>query len=181
MISPWFAQDEPAEEESDAAPRGARAPQPFGAIESSGGLPVGTHPHTAALWIVGAHGGAGESSIASLHEAFSPAHHAWPRSGQALLVCRSSATGLRAAQQAAIQWASGTVSASLVGLVIVAAAPGRTPKPLRELEVLVSGGVPRTWRLDWIEGWRLGADPSPGDTRQVRLLTEQLTALTTDL
>jgi hypothetical protein len=175
MTSPWFEETGPPEEEAQVAHHGAQVPQP-GSIEPSGGLPLGTHHYAAGLWIVGAHGGAGETSIAALSDAFAPAHHAWPRAGAALLVCRSTAGGLRAAQQAAIQWASGALSVDLVGLVIVAAAPGRLPKQLRELEALVGGGVPRTWHLDWIEAWRLGEDPSPTATRQVRSLTDQLSA-----
>jgi hypothetical protein len=69
--NPWFEENGPPEEEAEVAHHGAQVPQP-GAIESSGGLPLGTHHHSAGLWIVGAHGGAGETTIAALSDAFAP-------------------------------------------------------------------------------------------------------------
>jgi hypothetical protein len=49
----------------------------------------------------------------------------------------------------------------LLGLVAVADAPGRLPRPLRDLLRLVSGGVPRMWEMPWVESWRLGDPPTP--------------------
>jgi len=51
----------------------------------------------------------------------------------------------------------------LLGLVVVADAPGRLPKPLRDLTDLVTGGAPRAWRVGWQEKWRQGNPPDLQD------------------
>ena len=90
-----------------------------------------------------------------------------------------SADGSRAAQAAATQWAAGLVpGVDVLGLVIVADAPGRLPRPLRDFAHLVGGGVPRTWNVPWIELWRLGEPPALSDApREVRRLVDELHAL----
>ena len=52
---------------------------------------------------------------------------------------------------------------SLHGLVLIADAPGKLPKPLKDFAQVVSGAVPRVWHLPWVEAWRLG-EPVSGDT-----------------
>jgi hypothetical protein len=118
---------------------------------------------TVSLWWLGVHGGAGETTLAQLLEGSWETGHAWPQAGRqatelprVVLVARTNARGLRAAQRAAIEWASGSVAVQLHGLVLVADAPGRLPKPLRDFAHVVAGGVPRVWRLPWVEAWRLG-------------------------
>lgn len=147
-------------------------------------LPVISHNRTASLWLVGAHGGAGESSLAALVPDWAPADHGWPRTRngtpvRVVVTARSSAAGLQAAQHAARHWASGEVPhVELLGLVVVADAPGKLPRPLRELQQLVAGGFPRTWNVPWIESWRLGATPDlTASPREVRRLVDELTTL----
>lgn len=118
---------------------------------------------TIRLWWVGVHGGAGETTLAQMLEGSWETGHAWPQILDAdpelprvALVARTNARGLRAAQLAAIEWASGTVSVQLHGLVLIADAPGRLPKPLRDFAQIVAGGVPHVWRVPWVEAWRLG-------------------------
>ncbi|MDN5762642.1 MAG: hypothetical protein L0H41_10045 [Microlunatus sp.] len=99
-----------------------------------------------------------------------------------VIVARTSARGLLAAKAAAKQWASGLVQdVELLGLVLVADAPGRLPKPLRDLMKVVSGGYPRTWHVPWVESWRLGddllLDAAPRDVR--RLVDDLRTLLRT--
>ena len=172
--NPWL--DSPRRSAEPPSPADALAVQPPVAVPVTGPqqpqrdvpvphvqLPVSDRSKTPALWVVGAHGGAGETSLAALDPAWAAADHAWPRSPgrpSVVLACRSSAAGLLAAQAAATQWAAGLVpDVELLGLVIVADAPGRLPRPLRDLAQLVSGGVPRTWSIPWIESWRLGDAP----------------------
>ncbi|WP_415631728.1 DUF6668 family protein [Propionibacterium sp.] len=131
---------------------------------------------------MGVHGGAGESSIAALDETWRATGHMWPAQGTVtvpvLLVTRSSARGLLAAQAAARQWASGGVpGVDLMGLVIVADAPGRQPRALRDLARVVSGGVPRVWRVPWIEAWRLGEPPTVSHGHQLAGLARDLRTL----
>ncbi|WP_062436419.1 hypothetical protein [Herbidospora daliensis] len=77
-----------------------------------------------------------------------------------VLVARTHASGLRAAQAAARQWSAAAVpeGVTVLGLVAVADAPGRLPRPLRELLPLVGDGLPQVWELPWVEPLRHG-DP----------------------
>lgn len=142
-------------------------------------LPMRRHGAPARLWMVGVHGGAGESTLAALIPGSQAAGHAWPHlqansyvATRVVLVARSNATGLEAARKAATHWASGALTdITLLGLVIVADAPGRLPKPLRHLADHVAGASPRTWRMPWVEAWRLGepitADVAPAEVRRL--------------
>lgn len=141
-------------------------------------------PQRADLWWLGVHGGAGESSLAALVPEWRAADHGWPRPpgsapARVVLTARSNMRGLRAAQTAATQWASGIVPhVEVLGLVIVSDAPGRLPRPLREFAQLVSGGLPRTWTVPWIDSWRLGETPTlPDSPRAVRRLVDELHAI----
>lgn len=98
-----------------------------------------------------------------------------------MVVARTHVHGLAAAKAVAKQWASGLVpDVELIGLVLVADAPGRLPKPLRDLARLISGGYPRTWFLSWTEAWRLGAPPDLAtSSRDVRSLVNDISLLTT--
>jgi hypothetical protein len=114
-------------------------------------------------WLVGVHGGAGETTLEQLlNGAGRASSHAWPVTpseappARVLLAARTHASGLRAAQRAATEWAAEVVRVDLVGLVLIADAPGRLPRPLKEFAELVAGGVPRVWRLPWVPAWREG-------------------------
>jgi hypothetical protein len=66
-----------------------------------------------------------------------------------------------------------------MGLVLVADAPGRLPKPLAELKHLVSGGYSKVWEVPWVEAWRLGNPPDDANTpKNVRRLVNDLRLLT---
>lgn len=147
-------------------------------------LPTLSQPRRADLWLLGAHGGAGESSLATLVPSWSAAGHGWPHPpgadpSRVLLVARSNMNGIQAAQFAARQWAAGLVPhAQVIGLVVVADAPGRLPRPLREFAQIVAGGFPRSWAVPWIEAWRLGEPPDLSTApREVRRLVDDLSAL----
>lgn len=197
-INPWLPRTS-AETVVPAAPvaprpetRGPRTDRPQLGVpvpDQVDQLPIHHQPSTAPLWWLGVHGGAGESTLARLLPGARPANHAWPRPPattyvptRVVLVTRSHASGLHAAQKAATHWASGALGdVHLLGLVIVADAPGRLPRPLRDLAALVAGGVPRTWHLPWIEDWRLGHDVTlQTSPREVRGLITDLTALIPD-
>lgn len=115
------------------------------------------------LWIVGAHGGAGASTWAHLLGA-GDAGTAWPRhvnpsrSLDIVVCCRSTAAGLRAAQDVAIEWASGALPGQLVGLVVGADAPGRLPRELREQLQITSGAFPRYTFVPWQAQWRFARE-----------------------
>jgi hypothetical protein len=98
------------------------------------------------------------------------ANHRWPIPPPpiptpVILVARTHGSGLRAAQRAATEWASGVVQGvAVLGLVLIADAPGRLPRVLDDFADIVGGGVPRVWDIPWIEEWRRGEAPTPDNT-----------------
>ncbi|NDU77910.1 hypothetical protein GWI34_35660, partial [Actinomadura sp. DSM 109109] len=118
------------------------------------------------VWLSSCHGGAGASTLDALIPNSVSAGRYWPMPappGQShvLLVARSHAAGLCAAQAAVAQWAAGVLpGVQLLGLAVVADAPGKRPKPLADLLRLIAGGLPQVWDLPWVEAFRLGDPPA---------------------
>jgi hypothetical protein len=79
-----------------------------------------------------------------------------------LVVCRSSETGLIAAQQLAANELAGTPTWTCLGLVVVAAGPSHVTKPVAELAALITGGYPAWWPIPWMESWRTVSSPAAG-------------------
>jgi hypothetical protein len=135
-----------------------------------------------AWWWLGVHGGAGVSTLEEAVPGGRDAGRTWPSSEvpqPVVLVARSSARGLKAVQNAAQQWASQLVTGvDLLGLVVAADAPGRRPKPLRDLLSLVSGTVPRVWEIPWVEQWRLGEPTAAHLPKECTPLARDLARLT---
>lgn len=115
------------------------------------------------LWMVGAHGGAGASTWAQLLEV-GDAGTAWPqhvnpsRALSIVVCCRSTAAGLRAAQDVGIEWASGALPGQLVGLIVGADAPGRLPRELRDQLQITSGAFPHCIFVPWQAQWRFAKE-----------------------
>ena len=190
-LNPWLSR--PTTPPPTQAAPVASVPDAFGPVAPQRGipapdrvdqLPIHDRGTTAALWWVGAHGGSGESTLAALMPGSQAAGHAWPRTpsqtpARTVLVARGDARGLRAAQDAMRQWAAGLVpSVEVLGLVVMADAPGRVPRSLRDLLQVVSGGVPRTWTVPWVEAWRVGEPPALASSpREVQRLVDELTEL----
>lgn len=124
----------------------------------------------------GVHGGAGESAVTRLIDGSRSTQHAWPAFEDAgmpprvLLVCRSNRDGLESARRALIEWTSPQPPVvELLGLAVLADAPGKLPKELRDLETIVGGGAPRLWHLPWVDAWRTGdvaPEQLPRETRK---------------
>lgn len=146
-------------------------------------LPVHDRGATAGLWWVGAHGGSGsrrwQLSCQGRRRRATPGRAPSQTPARTVLVARGDARGLRAAQDAMRQWAAGLVpSVEVLGLVVMADAPGRVPRSLRDLLQVVSGGVPRTWSVPWVEAWRVGEPPALSSSpREVQRLVDELTAI----
>lgn len=161
------------------APCPATGPElPLPMLTADPALPIGPVDQAAALWVVGAHGGAGESTLAGLSPGWAAAEHRWPDAPSpawCVLTARTSLAGLLAAQAALRQWAAGDTPVHLAGLVLLADAPGTLPRPLRELGALIAGGAPRCWSIPWIERWRHG---ELHITRDLARLIRDLTAVT---
>lgn len=189
-LNPWItspATDTPEAETTDAyTPQAAVISAPLkGMVEPDAAdrLAGRTMTGSAALWIIGAHGGAGESRIADLLGARAT-DHCWPAlqdgtEPRVLLVSRADMRGLTAARSALTQWVSGaTPEVDLLGLAILADAPGKTPKALRDFAAIVGGGAPRLWTLPWVEAWRLGDTTAPPSREYQRFITDIATLAT---
>lgn len=126
------------------------------------------------LWMVGAHGGAGASTWAQILEV-GDAGAAWPkhvnpsRSLTIVVCCRSTVAGLRAAQDVAIEWASGALPGQLVGLVVGADAPGRLPRELRDQLQITSGAFPHCTFVPWQAQWRFAQENDANADRSRRI------------
>lgn len=115
------------------------------------------------LWVVGAHGGAGTSTWAHILSA-GDAGASWPqhinptRALSIVVCCRSTAAGLRAAQDVGIEWAAGGLPGQFVGLVVGADAPGRLPRELRDQLQISSGAFPHSIFVPWQAQWRFARE-----------------------
>jgi hypothetical protein len=140
---------------------------------------------TVSWWALGAHGGAGVSTLARTLPGGADALRRWPAVQGAtggvhvLLVARTDLRGLDAAQAALQEWASGDAprSTEIAGLALLADAPGRLPRALRDRIRIMSGAVGRIWEIPWIEEWREGAAPKR-PVRELQQLTEAVRELT---
>ncbi|MFG2514739.1 hypothetical protein [Streptomyces sp. NPDC048584] len=113
---------------------------------------------------VKAHGGAGASSLAETLGGVDVGAR-WPEPAQGeprriMLVGRTSARGLRAVSRAlgALKDGKAPPGIDLLGVVLVADAPGRLPLGLlRRIRVVRS--VTHVHRVPWIPAWRTGGQP----------------------
>ena len=126
----------------------------------------------------GAHGGAGVTTLARALgglEATRQSAGSLPR----IVVARTHATGLEAAQRLAAELDAAEVAgaAPVLGLVLVPDAPGRLPPALQDLAHVVVGGYPRWWALRWSAELRFGGYRKGALPRRVRRLGEDLHAL----
>lgn len=182
--NPWLVNQPEAEEKVVAPPEVGGEPDARGARHPQAGLPVVDAvdrlprcvPDRPGPWVIGAHGGAGESTLASWL-GWSAAGHAWPvlevgDRQRGVIVARTSARGLEAARHAVTDWASGAVDFDLVGLVLMGDAPGKLPDTLRAQVRQLSGAAPVTWVVKYLPSLRTAATPDPtapaGATRSLR-------------
>jgi hypothetical protein len=124
---------------------------------------------TATLWLVGASGGVGTTTLAGMCSENvvdeSDQRPTW--AGRALLVCSTSGSSLEAAQQLARKSASGQLAYELVGLVIVHDRPkNRLTKPTLDFARGVARMFPVAMTVPYEASWReVGATPQASGTR----------------
>lgn len=108
---------------------------------------------------VGAHGGAGTSTLATVYDGHDCGRD-WPGPDDprsVLLVARTHAAGLRAVERALEGFRQGEAppGLDLDAVVLVADAPGRLPRPLdRDIRAIEESVDVR--RVPWVPAWRLG-------------------------
>ncbi len=182
-VNPWVTGGPTSEEAQQVAPaatpltrrdvlRGPSAPQPTAVPvpDRADRLPTRQVYGGASMWWVGAHGGAGESTLAALALGSQSAGHAWPMPAdrgtlsRAAVVARTNYAGLMAAQRVAREWASGSTSGmvELTGLVLVADAPVAGPRSSASSS---STSRVATRGCGRCRGWRRGGSVSPTPPR----------------
>lgn len=123
-------------------------------------------PHEASppplLWLLGAHGGAGVSTLERVLAPAADCRRQWPavlggESPYVLVVTRETLDGLGRAHDLLRQWHTGGAGkrAHLLGLVTCAHQPGKMPAPIKRYLRVVEMLAPTRWRLDWQEDWPL--------------------------
>ncbi|WP_157940121.1 DUF6668 family protein [Arthrobacter ruber] len=124
---------------------------------------------SATLWLVGASGGVGTSTLAGLcsENVVDESERRPTYAGRALLVCSTSASSLEAAQQLARKSASGQLPYELVGLVIVHDRPkNRLTKPTLDFARGVARMFPVAMTAPYEPSWReVDVTPQASGTR----------------
>ncbi|KUL80461.1 MULTISPECIES: DUF6668 family protein [unclassified Streptomyces] len=121
-------------------------------------------------WI-GLHGGAGVTTLATVYGGRDCGRD-WPGPDDprsVLLVARTHASGLAAVPGALDLFRRGATppGLDLEGVVLVADAPGRLPRPLAE-RIRVIESVIDVYRVPWMPDWRLGVPGGPHGARPPR-------------
>lgn len=178
--NPWIPHSADASTVDEAvdstSATGPASPQPgVTAPQPANRLGIYEPAELAPVYVIGTHGGSGESTLAEFLGG-TPTGHRWPTTTPpppVLLVARTHAQGLRSAQMAARSWASGqSPPVRLIGLVLVADAPGKLPRELTDLASIVSGGVPHAWRFPWQEHLRFEQSQPNHNKSAQKVLTE---------
>lgn len=118
------------------------------------------------VWLLGAHGGAGVSTLCRWIGPAGDAHRRWPgghgdQSPFVVLVAEESVTALSRAHLLVRQYASGGSgpSAHLLGVITVSRVPGRRPQQVRQRRDLlagllaqISGGEGSMWSIPFVAG-----------------------------
>ncbi|MEU7222337.1 hypothetical protein [Streptomyces chrestomyceticus] len=132
-----------------------------------GALPMPPAPGVI-WWALGVHGGAGVSTLLRTVGGGGDALRRWPDihgavSGiHVVLVARADAHGLACAQAALQEWHAGMAppSTDIVGLVLMADAPTKAPRSVRDRIRVLTGAVEASWEVPWVEEWREGGRPA---------------------
>lgn len=113
------------------------------------------------VWLLGVHGGAGASTLAHVLAPAADSGRRWPgvfdrESPFVVLVARETIAGLTHAHDLLRQHHSGFAGPSRVlGLITVAARPGRMAPEIRRYRDVVASLAGRVWQVPWYEEWTL--------------------------
>jgi hypothetical protein len=140
-----------------------------------------------AVWWLGCERKVGETTLEELFAGSCAADHQWPLMpagcgpARVVLVARSTAAGVIAAQRALRDFASGQLPVSLLGLVVVADSPRPVPRQLRDRVELMAAALPgeQVWWLPWVKAWAAGEPPTRSNApHEAGLLLAELQRLT---
>lgn len=133
-------------------------------LPENAGLKVASSPlapsreRSPLVWLVGAHGGAGTSTLARVLGPFGDAGQTWPAEDEqrwCVVVARSTRSGVEAAHDTVLQARAGQVGHCCVwGVILVEDAPGKTPKSIEQRISVLEKIVPTIWRVPYIGEWR---------------------------
>ncbi|TCJ95078.1 hypothetical protein [Nocardia alba] len=131
------------------------------------------------VWLLGVHGGAGATTLAHVLAPAADARGRWPgvfdrESPFVVLVARETISGLTRAHDLLRQHHAGLAGPALVlGLITVAARPGRMAPEIRRYREVVGSLAGHVWQVPWFEEWTLVESDvlpvwSPGDEAAVK-------------
>ncbi|MEU6559256.1 hypothetical protein [Nocardia nova] len=147
------ADDTPVDDRFDPATITGPDPEHRAPVRNSA-LPVtGVYPPLFA--VLGAHGGAGASTLARWWAHAADTGLAWPGSAattqRVVVVARDCLPGLVAAADRLREWHAGLVpdGVTVVGLVVIAPRPGRVPAAVRRYRATISGLAAAVWSIAW--------------------------------
>lgn len=131
------------------------------------------------VWLLGVHGGSGATTLAHVLAPAADAKGRWPgvfdrESPYVVLVARETISGLTRAHDLLRQHHANLAGPSLMlGLITVAARPGRVPPEIRRYRDVVGSLAGRVWQVPWFEEWTLVESEalpvwSPGDSVSVK-------------
>ena len=135
-------------------------------------------------WLVGVHGGAGATTLATILAPVKDAGGVIPAvddPNTCVLVASSHKSGLRKLHDSVLQFAAGAGgTAELLGVIIVDHSPGKLPKTLAADIERITEATPshNVWRVPYIPAWREARNTelplwSPGDDSDATLTRKQ--------
>ncbi|GAB0102885.1 hypothetical protein JMUB6875_18560 [Nocardia sp. JMUB6875] len=146
------------------------------------------------VWLLGVHGGAGATTLSHVLAPAADSYRRWPgvferESPFVVLVARETIPGLTRAHDLLRQHHAGLAGPSeVLGLITVAARPGRIPAEIRRYRDVVGSLAGQVWQLPWHEEWTLVESDqlpvwSPGDPlpQQRKRKSDPLEEITADV
>ena len=108
-------------------------------------------------WLVGAHGGAGVTTLAHTLAPFGDAGMTWPVQDEhpwCVVVARATREGVEAAHNAVLQsQAAKTGPCRVIGVMLVEAAPDFLPETVEQKITVLKKVVPNIWNVPFIDEW----------------------------
>lgn len=110
-----------------------------------------------AVWLIGAHGGAGVTTLSHVWAPMGDAGHVWPVHDQhrwCVVVARATHQGLDAAADVGVLKRAGQIpSCHLLGFLLVADSPQGPSKLIRrKMKTFAAGGMP-VWQVPYLKSW----------------------------